>query len=164
MAKIIKKATKRGQTEAIGLLVIVVLFVVIIMFYLAFSLRPEAVNTLKENVQVDYMLNAILKYTPECSNEVTKTMKDIINSYDFEANNVICGRPCKDLIKDESKKIIELADDGKQKYGYDFEIKWSKNGKENMLNVKKCESNNKITYHKFLFRGPEPSLSICIFK
>src|SRR3989338_3365265 len=126
---------KRAQTEVLGLLVIVVLFIVILMFYLAFSMKSQQRTGIKESEQAKYISDAILKYTPECRNEVAKSIRDIILGCDFEANNKICNKPCKDLLKEESKKILDLAD---SKYRYDFKIRKTKNNKDSVIDIARC--------------------------
>ena len=58
---------KKGQTEIIGLLVIVILIIVVFLLYLRFSLI-EREGLVTENIELSSMLNAILRYdTPEGS-------------------------------------------------------------------------------------------------
>ena len=146
--------SKQGQTEIIGLMVIVVLFIVIIMFYLAFSIRSQPKETIKQNLQASYMLDAILAYTPDCGGEVAKTIRDIVKKCDFAQNNEACSRPCKDLINDESKKIIALGD---KKYSYGFTI-MDKN--KNLLKIAECNSNSKMVDFEQIL-GYEATLAIC---
>lgn len=148
---------RRGQTEILGLLVIVVLFVVILTFYLSFSLKPQPKSALKQSIQANYINDAILKYTPPCGEEVIKSIRDIIKECDFQANNQICGRPCKTLLLEESKSIIGLAD---SRYGYSFKIKKTKNNKDSIIDVIKCNGDG-ITDNQIIY-GAEINLKICL--
>ena len=152
---------RKGQTEIMGLIVIVVLFMVILMVYVSFSLKPKEEKTLKQQIQADYMLDAILKYTPECG-DVVKSMRDIIKECDFESNQEVCGRPCMDLLKEESKNIVELNKETK-KYGYDLYIKKTKNNAEKRIEISKCSSDVKMADNQPIFGGASVNLAICIY-
>lgn len=152
---------QKGQTEIIGLMVIVILFIVILMFYIAVKLRPEIKTPLKESVQSSYMLNAILLYMPDCGSESAKLIKEIIQRCDFDANNNICGKPCKKLIEDNAKNIINLANN---KYGYNFEI--TKRDKKVLSYNTRCDAKTitKISNNQPISGGVIVNLDICILK
>lgn len=58
---------KKGQTEIIGLMVIIILIIIIFLLYIRFSLINEE-GLVTGNVELSSMLNAVLKYdTPEGS-------------------------------------------------------------------------------------------------
>jgi len=158
----------KGQTEVMGLVVIVVLFVMILMFYIAFSLNARTPGILEGTVQIraDYMMDAVLKYTPECYG-IIKPIREIIKECDFDANNEICHEPCMDLLKEESRNIIRLAPKEGNRYGYDFKIEKRKNNAEKKLEVVKCDASTAelvMTDNQPIYGGNSITMKICVYK
>lgn len=130
---------KKGQTEILGLLVIVILAVIIIGLVIAFVVGGTGKDrdTLRKNLQTTKMSDAILQYTPECPGEVTKDLRKIIKDCDFTTNNQICGQSCKELISTESKNIMRSVESKQPLLTYGLSIKKG----ENVLAVSECTGN-----------------------
>jgi hypothetical protein len=57
---------KKGQEEMVGFVLIVVLVMVAAMIFLVISVRKGG-DDMKESLQVENMLNTVLKYTTDCA-------------------------------------------------------------------------------------------------
>ncbi len=96
---------KRAQADIIGLVVIVILFIIIAIVFLRLSTLPKTESTIKENIQVSNLLNAILKLTP-CKNITPlESLADIIEQCN---NQPYCGiSNCRDYIKTQVQSTLD---------------------------------------------------------
>src|SRR3989344_1612974 len=107
---------RKGQTEIIGLVVVIILLIVIGFIYLSFSLMPKQDSAvIRKGVEVSNMLNAILKYTPDgCSGD---SVNDII--VDCRSNLPVCGDlNCNSFLATQIRDIIITLIDGRTTYEF----------------------------------------------
>lgn len=97
---------KKGQTEIVGLLIVVILLVIGGLFYVKFVvLKPESKGA-DEIVQVQAynLMNSILNIKL-CNNNVT--VRDAIKACKF--GNMLCGQDACSYLENELKSIISVS-------------------------------------------------------
>jgi hypothetical protein len=107
---------KKAQTEIIGLMVIVILFIIIGTVFIAFTFRrsPENIE-IRQSTKVTNLMNAIMKYTPCETDPKKESIEGIIRICD---DNDYCSMPCKTYLEKEIKSILEKSLDGTQKFRF----------------------------------------------
>lgn len=101
---------RKGQTEIIGLLVIVVLFVIIFFLFLAFSGKNGDEMELRQSLESSNFLTAMMFYTPNLdSGSCGKQIRDIIE--ECRENKIICEEDCKEFLDDEIRNILNAGMD-----------------------------------------------------
>ena len=110
---------KKGQTEIIGLMVIVILFIFGGMIYIMFAGKTDEgsiTRDITQSTKVQNMLDAFIQITP-CHTKIPFDQMDKIikNCYISEGKDLICGIECKKLIEDTLETMIKEYN-SKQKY------------------------------------------------
>ena len=103
---------KKGQTEIIGFMIIILLLFFGLIFYFKFagSDSTDLLGEAEQNLEVSNLLNSIKKYTV-CSGE---TLGDAIKS--CASSGQSCGEDACTLVKREVAVIVELDGIGEDEY------------------------------------------------
>ncbi|MDD5253493.1 MAG: hypothetical protein PHG05_00105 [Candidatus Nanoarchaeia archaeon] len=126
---------KKGQTEIIGLVVIVILFVIIGSFFLVFSSKNKNTET-KDVIKTSKFMPAFLEYTP-CLDSNVK-MEEIIR----DCNNDEIA-PCQNLnCRDFIRKTLEPSLN--EFFGKEYRFSITKTGK-GFIEIGNCTGNNMIS-------------------
>tara|TARA_B100000315_G_scaffold215748_1_gene215232 strand:+ start:25 stop:462 length:438 start_codon:yes stop_codon:yes gene_type:complete len=104
---------KKAQTEIIGLVVIVILFIVIAVIFVKLSTAPKSKSVIKESVEVSNLLNAVVKLTPCKEDKELSSLSDIIAECE---NQQYCNENCKEYIEKQVNNVMSSALDKKKSY------------------------------------------------
>ena len=112
---------RKGQTEVIGLLVIVILFIIIFFIFLAFSSKDEGERELRQSLESSNSLRAMMFYTPKDTdgNLCGKQIREIIE--ECRENKIICGVNCKEFLDEEINNSLEASMDKTYSFSLDSE-------------------------------------------
>lgn len=125
---------RKGQTEIMGLMVIVILLVLIGSFALVFSMRKSSNSQdITQSVEVGNFLNAMMKFTP-CLEDEERTSLEVVIKNCYKDKVDYCDKNCNDYIEEVVDDILS-HEVNKTKGTYLFEIKDENN---NFLQVGKC--------------------------
>ncbi len=138
---------KKAQTEILGLLVIVILFIVLGFIFLKFSSSTKTQPTIRQNIEVVNLVNAIRKFTPDPTTRPPTSMRDYIRNCD--------SQQCKDRITQNIREIMNNALD--KKTTYSFVIK--KNNQEwlSIISQNGCAGSTQYVYN-----SPDPKYTIML--
>lgn len=132
---------KKGQTEIMGLMVIVILLVVIGSFALVFSVRKNNNSQdITQSVEVGNFLSSMMKFTP-CLEDEERTSLEVIIKNCYKDKVDYCNENCKDYIEDVVDDVLS-HEVNKTKGTYLFEINDENN---NFLQVGKCTGSRRDT-------------------
>ncbi len=114
---------KKAQTEIMGLLTIVVLFIFIGLIYVMLTGKEEPGSLARDVVQyeqVENFLDAFVQLTPCYVETPYPQMETIIKDcYASEGMDTVCGKPCKDFINEEFENVMTAYN---PKQAYEFKI------------------------------------------
>lgn len=114
---------KKAQTEIMGLLTIVVLFIFIGLIYIMLAGKADKGSLTRDIVQyekVQNLLDAFIQITPCYTKVPYDQMETIIKDCHTSAGSAtICGKPCKDFIMEEMGNIMKAYN---PKQDYEFKI------------------------------------------
>jgi len=126
MIKMSTPKSKKAQTEAIGLAVIVILISLAIIFALAFSLRqkPTIKETYLKAQLASNTLNALLKSDVECYDtagnpySMSDLIQDCIVYWNQRQNQINCsGTPSQDFVQEKIDSLLsETLKEWKKSY------------------------------------------------
>jgi hypothetical protein len=129
---------KKAQTEIMGLLTIVVLFIFIGLIYIMLAGKADKGSLTQDIVQyekVQNLLSSFIQITPCYTKVPYDQMSTIIKDcYASDGSATICGKPCKDFITAEMDSMMKAYN---PKQAYEFKIL---KGKEEFISKKKCPS------------------------
>jgi hypothetical protein len=94
----------KGQTEIVGLVVIVIIFVVIGGIFLVFSAKKTTNTEGRESAQASKFIVSLLKYTP-CK-ESEETIEDIIAGCNLDEPAPCGDKKCKEFIIETTKPVL----------------------------------------------------------
>jgi len=97
---------KKAQTETIGLVAIVILVIFILIIYIMFSAQPKKTTTIKQNVVVHNLLNAILKINPSCGEEISNKQLYKIISKGCPTNPCGTSDSCEIYVKEQLEEAV----------------------------------------------------------
>lgn len=114
---------KKAQTEIIGLMVIVILFVFVGLIYIMFAGKGDQ-GRLTEDVtqtgKVQNMLDAFVQLTPCYEKTPFDQMDEIIKEcYTSAGTDIVCEKNCKTFITDTLDELMKAYND---KQSYEFYI------------------------------------------
>lgn len=114
---------RKAQTEIMGLLTIVVLFIFIGLIYVILAGKADKGSLTQDVVQyekVQNLLSSFIQITPCYSQMPYDQMSTIIKDcYTSAGTNTVCGKPCKDFIIGEMDNMMKAYD---PKQEYEFKI------------------------------------------
>ncbi len=126
---------KKGQMEIFGLLIIVILFVLILVFYLAFTARSQgdkpASQEIRQSIEVENLLTAMMKVTP-CTLKAPPDSLNLIIRDCHLKNQDVCDTPCQPYIQDIVQEIMS-------KYGKPYEFKVKDSNKVVLYKQGRCQ-------------------------
>lgn len=129
---------RKAQTEIIGLLTIIVLFIFLGLIYIMLTGKSDQGSLTRDVVQyekVQSLLDVFVQLTPCYTKMPYDQMDTIIKDCSTSAGSAtVCGKPCKDLIIEELKNVMEAYN---PKQDYQFKIL---KGKEEFLSQGTCPS------------------------
>ncbi|MBI2130131.1 hypothetical protein HYX19_04700 [Candidatus Woesearchaeota archaeon] len=139
---------KKAQTEILGLLVIVILFIILGVVYLRFSGSPTSEQpTIRQNIEVVNLVNAIRKFTPDTTTRPPTSIRDQIRNCNDES--------CRQNTNQEIRRILDAAVD--KKTTYSFVIK-----KDNQEWPKVESSGGCIGNLQYVYNSPDPKYTITL--
>lgn len=100
---------RKGQTEIIGLVVIVLLLVVIGTLFVVFSSKTETNpnQEIRESMEVNNFLSSIMQFTPCLEDEKRNSMLDIIKKCYSNEITDYCNEPCDSYVKNVADDILK---------------------------------------------------------
>lgn len=114
---------RKAQTEIMGLLTIVVLFIFIGLIYIMLAGKADKGSLTTDVVQyekVQNLLSSFIQITPCYVKTPYDQMETIIKDcYASDGSATICGKPCKDLITEEMDSMMKAYN---PKQAYEFKI------------------------------------------
>jgi len=114
---------RKAQTEIIGLLVIVILFIFVGLIYVMLTGKSDDESLTRDVVhtgKVQNFLDAFVQVTPCYTKIPFEQMSTVIkNCYISDGEESICGKNCKDLITDTLEAAMEEYN---AKQEYEFKI------------------------------------------
>lgn len=143
---------KKAQTEIIGLMVIVILFIFVGLIYVMFAGRGEQAPLTREVTQaakVQNMLDAFVQVTPCFTEMPYKQMSEIISEccVDRECDKIICGEDCQELI---TTTLDEMMGAYVQYQEYEFRIQDSDKEFLSHFSSEECTGDTKAATDRVL--------------
>jgi len=127
---------KKAQTEIIGLMVIVILFIFGGMIYIMFAGKGETGSLTRDVTQVGKVQNmqdTFMQITPCYAEKPVEQMSDLIKKC-YTGTETICGIECKEYITDTLNSLIKAYN---PKQDYIFSVKGPND--EEFINTGECE-------------------------
>lgn len=97
---------RKGQTEIMGLLVIVILFIIIFFIFIIFSARNTDEKELRGSIESSNMLRAMMFYTPENCNQ---QIRDIAKECARKKDKLVCDKTCTEILDKEIPNILDAG-------------------------------------------------------
>ncbi|MBM3199879.1 hypothetical protein FJZ53_02990 [Candidatus Woesearchaeota archaeon] len=150
---------KKSQTEIMGLLTIVVLFIFIGLIYIMLAGKADKGSLTRDVVQsekVQSLLSSFMQLTP-CYSKVPYDQMDVIIKECYTSSGgLVCGEPCKEFIIAEMDDVMKAYNPRQE---YEFKIL---KGKEEFISKGGCTGASETKAGSVDLRDITIRLTYCI--